>query len=111
VVISIPEAKHLETVFPEAVCDALSLVGVPANDIADQRSQMSAIAFGPTKNRSVLGTLNDFAHMAQYAEARRTEPECPEELMQFLAQTPIVRLNGASPIELTRAVFDTPTTG
>ncbi len=80
-------------------------VGVAAADIADERSRMSEIAFGRTRNRSLLGTLNDFAFMAQVGSARRPEPETPEELMRFLAQTPILPLDGASPIELTRAVF------
>ena len=67
---------------------------------------MSEIAFGPTMNRSLLGTLNDFAFMAQQGDANRAEPESPEELMRFLAQTPILPLDGASPIALTRAAFD-----
>ena len=66
---------------------------------------MSEIAFGRTRNRSLLGTLNDFAFMAQQGNVNRAEPESPEELMRFLAQTPILPLDGASPIALTRAVF------
>ena len=42
--------------------------------------------------------------------ANRAEPESPEELMRFLAQTPILPLDGASPIELTHAAFERPTT-
>ena len=105
VVIPIREGKRLAEVFPDAVCEVLSNVGVAAADIADERSRMSEIAFGRTRNRSLLGTLNDFAFMAQVGSARRPEPETPEELMRFLAQTPILPLDGASPIELTRAVF------
>ena len=104
VVIPIRELKRLGTVFPDAVCERLSIVGVAAADIADERMRMSW-AFGRTRNRSLLGTLNDFAFMAQSGDARRTEPESPEELMRFLSQTPILPLDGASPIELTRAVF------
>jgi hypothetical protein len=63
------------------------------------------VAFGRTRNRSLLGTLNDFALMAQSVDARRTEPESAEELIQFLAQTPILPLKGARPIDLTRALF------
>ena len=106
VVIPIREVKRLETVFPDAVCDVLAAVGIAAEDIADERSRMSEIAFGPTRNRSVLGTLNDFAFMAQQGNANRAEPESPEELMRFLAQTPILPLDGASPIALTRAAFE-----
>jgi hypothetical protein len=87
------------------VCEVLSNLGVAASDIADEGSRMSKIAFGRTRNRSLLGTLNDFAFMAQVGNARRPESETPEELMRFLAQTPILPLDGASPIQLTRAVF------
>ena len=75
-------------------------------DIADERSRMSEIAFGRTRNRSLLGTLNDFAFMEQSVDARRTEPESPEELVRFLSQTPILPLDGASPIALTRMIFE-----
>ena len=105
VVIPIGEVKRLGTVFPDAVCERLSLVGVAAADIANERTRMSELAFGRSKNRSLLGTLNDFAFMAQSGDARRTEPESPEELMRFLSQTPILPLDGASPSDLTRAVF------
>jgi hypothetical protein len=105
VVLPITESKRLGTVFPDAVCERLAIVGVTAEDIADERARMSAIAFGRTRNRSLLGTLNDYAFMAQSVDARRTEPESPEELMRFLSQTPILPLDGARPIELTRAAF------
>jgi hypothetical protein len=90
VVIPIREGKRLAEVFPEAVCEVLTNVGVAATTIADERSRMSEIAFGPTRNRSLLGTLNDFAFMAQVGSARRPEPETAEELTRFLAQTPIL---------------------
>lgn len=105
VVLPITESKRLSTVFPDAVCERLSLIGIAARDIADEGMRMSELAFGRTRNRSLLGTLNDFAFMAQSRDTRRTEPESPEELMRFLAQTPILPLDGASPIELTRAAF------
>jgi len=106
VVLPIRELQRLATVFPDAVCERLAIVGVTAADIADER--MSELAFGRTRNRSLLGTLNDFAFMAQSGDARRTEPESPEELMRFLARTPILPLDGASPIELTRVAFKHP---
>jgi hypothetical protein len=105
VVIPIRESKRLAQVFPDAVCEVLGHVGVAASDIADERLRMSEIAFGRTRNRSPLGTLNDFAFMAQQGNTNRAEPESTDELMRFLAQTPILPLAGASPIALTRAVF------
>ncbi|HET9385590.1 MAG TPA: hypothetical protein VFO67_10605 [Gemmatimonadales bacterium] len=105
VIIPIRESKRLATVFPDAVCDVLAMVGVSAKDIEEERSRMSELVFGPTRNRSVLGTLNDFARMAKYADAQRAEPESPEELIRFLAETPILPLGGANPIDLTLAAF------
>ena len=90
VVIPIRPAKRLAAVFPDAVCEALVAVGVAASDIADERSRMSEIGFGRTRNPSLLGTLNDFAFMAQQGNIMRAEPESPEELVQFLSQTPIL---------------------
>ena len=105
VIIPIREARRLATVFPDTVCDVLVSAGVPVKDVEGERSRMLEISFGPTRNRSVLGTLNDFAHMAKYADARRPEPESPEELMRFLSQTPILPLDGKNPMDLTLEVF------
>ena len=105
VAIPIREGKRLAAVFPDAVYEMLHRVGVAAEDIADERARMSEIAFGRTRNRSLLGTLNDYASMAKFTDARRTEPPSPQELMRILADTPILPLGGASPIELTAAVF------
>jgi hypothetical protein len=106
VIIPIREAKRLAQVFPDAVCDVLAAVGISPSDIADECFQMAEIRFGLTRNRSLLGTLNDFAFMAQHGNMPRPEPESPKELIRFLSQTPILPLGGASPIELTRAAFE-----
>jgi hypothetical protein len=95
VVLPIAELKRLTAVLPDAVCERLAIVGISFEDIADERWRMSEIAFGRTRNRSLLGTLNDFAFMAQQGNLNRAEPESPEELMQFLSQTPILPLDGA----------------
>src|ERR1700682_3372584 len=50
VVLPITESKRLSTVFPDAVCERLAIVGVAAEDIADERARMSEIAFGQTRN-------------------------------------------------------------
>jgi len=105
VVIPMRNARDLATTFPDAVCEVLAAVGVPDGDIADERARMSDVAFGRTRNRSLLGTMNDFAFMAQGGSARWPEPDTPMELMRFLAQTPILPLKGARPIDLTRAAF------
>ena len=105
VVIPIREARDLVATFPDAVCEVLATVGVSAANIADERARMSKVAFGQTRNRSLLGTMNDFAFMVQAGGAQRLKPETPAELMRFLAQTPILPLKGARPIDLTLAAF------
>jgi hypothetical protein len=65
VVIPMREGRRLDSVFPDAVCEMLHSAGVAAEDIADERARMSEIAFGRTRNRSLLGTLKDYALMAQ----------------------------------------------
>jgi len=57
VIIPMREAKRLAAVFPEAVCEVLTMVGVSAADVADERSRMLEMAFGRTRNRSLLGTI------------------------------------------------------
>jgi hypothetical protein len=104
-VLPIREAQRLSTLFPDAVCEVLATLGIAAADIADERSRMSKIAFGRPINRSLLGTMNDFAFMAQHGNRNWHKPESREELVRFLAQTPILPLDGASPVALTRAAF------
>ena len=67
---------------------------------------MSMIAFGRTRSRSLLGTLNDYSFMA--ATSSRAQDESLDDIARFLATTPIMPLDGARPIELTRALFETP---
>jgi hypothetical protein len=105
VVVPIREMRRLEAILPDAVSAALSAIGVASDDVADERLRMSTIAFGKTRNRSLLGTLNDFAFMAQQGIGQRRDPESPEDLMQFLARTPILPLDGENPVALTRAAF------
>lgn len=65
VIIPAREARQLPAVFPEAVCQMLAIVGVPPGDIAAERSRMREMAFGRTRNRSVLGTMNDYGSCLQ----------------------------------------------
>lgn len=99
-------AKHLVHAFPDAVCAVLAAVGVSAADIADERARMVTIGLGRTRSRSLLGTLNDFAFMAQHGKSTGEGTESSDELIRFLSRTPIIALGGANPIELTQAAFE-----
>ena len=66
---------------------------------------MSQVTFGRTRDRSLLGTMNDYTFMAQSVHARWTESETTEALVRFLARTPIIPLKGARPVDLTLDAF------
>ena len=104
VLIPIREANKLQVSLPKAVCRMLAFVGVPASDIDLERSAMSSIAFSRTKSRSLLGTLNDFSFGARIHFVTSQDSSL-EETARWLTRTPILPLDGASPIELTRALF------
>jgi hypothetical protein len=104
VLIPIREANKLRVSFPEAVCRMLAFVGVSETDIDHERSEMSVIAFGRTKSRSLLGTLNDFSFGARVHFVTSRDSSL-EDIARWLAKTPILPLDGARPIELTRAIF------
>ena len=104
VLIPIREANRLRSTFPEAVCRMIGAVGVPAADVERERSRMSEIAYDRTKNRSLLGTLNEmsFGARVHFITARH---DSLEDIALRLAETPIMPLDGACPIDLTRGLF------
>lgn len=104
VLIPIREANRLRSVFPDAACRMLGAVGVPASDVEAERLRMSDIAYGRTKNRSLLGTLNDMSFGAR-VHFITDRNDSLEDIALRLAGTPILPLDGASPIDLTRAAF------
>jgi hypothetical protein len=104
VLIPVRQANRLAVVFPDTVCAALAVLGVPQSAIDEERSRMSDVAFGSTNSRTLLGTLNDFSFMARahFITARQTDLE---DIARGLARTPILPLKGARPIDLTRNLF------
>ena len=100
----IREANRLPVAFPDAVCRMLGAVGVPAADIEQERSLMTEIAYGRTKNRSLLGTLNDMSFGARVHFVTDRDDSL-EHIALRLAETPILPLDGACPIDLTRDLF------
>jgi hypothetical protein len=105
VMIPVREANRLHSSFPDAVCQMLTAVGVPAESIERERLEMSQIAFGRTRSRSLLGSLNDFSMMARmHFITRRTDPL--ERIVRDLAETPLILpFNGAHPSDVTRRIL------
>ena len=89
VMIPVRDANRLRTNFQDAVCRMLAAVGVEASTIERERLEMSEMAFGRTRSRSLLGSLNDFSMMARmHFITRRNDPL--ERIARDLAETPLI---------------------
>jgi hypothetical protein len=110
IIMPVREANRLRSSFPEAVCQMLAAVGVPAATIDRERLEMAEIAFGRTRSRSLLGSLNDFSMMARmHFITRRTDPL--ERIARDLAETPLILpFAGAHPSAVTRRLLDADST-
>ncbi len=106
VLIPVREANRLRLALPDAVCQMLAAVGVPAEAIERERLQMSQIAFGRTRSRSLLGSLNDFSLMTRmrFITSRN---ETLDVIARELAETPLILpFDGAHPSTVTRQLLD-----
>jgi hypothetical protein len=73
--------------FPEQLGLVLEAVGVPVDFVAQELLAMEHASFAKTANRSVVGSMNDFAHLAGFhKEAGKAEDLV--ELSASLAETP-----------------------
>ena len=79
-------------------------LGVTAHQAQAERAKMSQTAFGPTRNRRVLGTLNDF--MFQLSWHLHDHPGSSLlDASLWLAETPCSPIGYASPDKLSAQLF------
>ncbi|MDW7710493.1 MAG: hypothetical protein SCH98_08455 [Deferrisomatales bacterium] len=86
--------------FPRLVGDILAELGVPSDAADRERGRMIPMAFGPTRSRSVLGTLNDFAAMLKVSWNERPDLSLFDWSLR-LAETPCSPLDGRRPRDVT----------
>jgi hypothetical protein len=87
VLMPLAPAASLAVRFPEALIDILAVHGVPRWFIDSEVSEMQVVKYAKTQNRSVVGIMTEFAHLA---EAYRAHDK-PNELIELsleLARTP-----------------------
>ena len=81
-----PSATAPSRIGPE-IAATLADHRAPAAVIDDELSQMRECRFGPTANRSVVGIMNEFSHLADIY--RRTDPDLNLiQMARRLAATP-----------------------
>jgi hypothetical protein len=106
IMLPVREANRLRSSFPDAVCQALAAIGVPAEIVERERLEMSEIAFGRTRSRSLLGSLNDFSMMVRMHFITRPTDSL-ERIARDLAETPLILpFDGAHPSAVTRRILD-----
>lgn len=78
-------ASALAKRFPEQLGLVLEAIGVPVDFVAQELLMMEHASFAKTANRSVVGSMNDFAHLAEF---HRDEAADLVSLSASLAETP-----------------------
>jgi hypothetical protein len=110
VVVPLAPAATVIARFPESVAAVLAALGTPQSFIDAELAMMTDHQLQPTRNRSVLGTMNDFAVLAD-AHRAQSDPVDLLGLSLWLAKTPCGPLrdrHGSPDRELTALVSHEP---
>lgn len=83
------DADRLALAFPKAVSEMLIGLGVPSAAVEQERSSMSLISIGPTRSRSLLGSLNEFALLVRADFITRGDRTL-EDVARELAEVPLI---------------------
>ena len=66
VITPLAPAKGLTARLPDVIADALLALGVEREFVDAERERMSEVRIAPTADRSVVGSVNDFAFLADH---------------------------------------------
>lgn len=100
-------AKELQTLalrLPVAAAQMLERLGVASSLIERELGEMRSFAYGRTKNRRVLGSLNEFIFQLSWYLHDRPEKILLDQSLH-LAQTPCTPIGGSSPDRVTVELF------
>lgn len=86
VLVPFAPARTVATRFVDVLAGVLARHGSDAGFIRDELAQMSDVVLAPTRNRSVVGVMNEFAFLAGHG--RGAEPVDLGDLSVRLAATP-----------------------
>jgi hypothetical protein len=106
VLLPVRDADRLALAFPIAVFGTLMRLGVPTPALEQERSSMSPIAIGPTRSRSLLASLNEFAFLARVDFITRRDRTL-DAVARELAEVPLISpFKGECASVVTRRLFD-----
>lgn len=94
--------------FVPALREVLQAIGVLEAAIAREEAEMSSFSFGPTQNRSIVGTMAEYVKMLEVLE---DDPEAQTLLEKSLFLNRIIcsPLQWRHPDEVTRELLEAPT--
>jgi hypothetical protein len=98
------DVKNLARNFPDALAEMLLALGIPAESVEREVEACDDIVIAATNNRSLLGTLNDYANMLQWAMPNRPNATLLDTAL-WLADTPVRPIDGF-PDKVTRGLFE-----
>lgn len=90
--------------FPDALAVQLARLGIPSPAADREVAACSDVTLATTASRSLLGTLNDFAYMAQARLRHDPEVDLEDEALS-LSHTPMAPLGYAFPADVARSLF------
>ena len=103
VLLPLAPAGTLAERFPGQLAEVLSALNVDPNFIANEVGAMSQWSMAKTANRSVLGTMNEFAFLADGYRDLMEEPDL-QTLTIRLTDTPCSPLKYSSPAQALREI-------
>ena len=83
----------------------LRRLGIPGSRIERELREMAWVRFGPTKDRSVIGTMNDFAWQLEFYLRDGSGSVQLSDVDWRLSECPCGPLKGDRPTERVRAVL------
>ena len=98
------DLRNLTHNFPEALTQVLAALGIADATIAREVDATREAVIATTNNRSLLGTLSDFAHMLSYWLSGEPDVDLVK-LSLRLARTPVRPLAGTFPDRVTRELL------
>jgi len=102
VVVPIKDGPRLRHRIQDSAFELLIRIGIPTGTAASEVEGMHAMPFGTTANRSVLGSMHDFAIAADHYFRSDSPVVYLSELELFLATTPCGPLEYRYPSEVAR---------
>jgi hypothetical protein len=104
VVVTAREARSLGVRLAQSLREVLLRLGVASPLVDAEQMKMSPVAFGPTQNRRVLGTINEFTFQLSWYFHDHPAASLIDASL-WLARTPCKPINHKSPDTLTASLF------